>query len=59
MALSMASILLQPCSGMTSGKYVAVKVCFDVTLGKYAEDESGEGVSDELAVRSDGWANVM
>lgn len=54
MALSIASILFQPCSGITSGRYVAVKDGLDVTLGKYAEDESGDGVSDELSARRDG-----
>lgn len=39
---------------MTSGRYVAENDCFEVILGRYEEEESGDGVSDELVLRSDG-----
>jgi len=57
----MASILFQPWSGMTSGRYVAEKVCLEVTrvVGRYDEDESGEGVPDEGAGSKDGCGNVI
>jgi len=31
----------------------------DVILGRYDDEESGDGVPDELDGRSDGWGNVM
>lgn len=39
-ALSTASILVQPCSGMTSGRYVAVKGRFEE---KREEKREGDG----------------
>jgi len=56
----MASTLSQPWSGITSGKYVAENVCFEVMRGKKRDEESGEGVSDEdvVSCREDGWENV-
>jgi len=47
MALSMASILSHPCSGITSGKYVAEKDCLEVILGRLKDEENGDGVSED------------
>jgi hypothetical protein len=47
MALSMASTLLHPCSGMTSGRYVAEKTRFvdlDLLERRLEEEDKGEGV---------------
>lgn len=41
-ALSIASILSHPCSGMTSGRYVAEKDCLDVKRGRDGVLENGE-----------------
>jgi hypothetical protein len=60
-ALSIASSLSQPCSGITSGRYVAEKVCFEVRRGKEGDEENGEGASDDEAVddcNDDGCENV-
>lgn len=59
-ALSTASILSHPCSGITSGRYVAVNDCFDVSRVRLPEDENGEDVSeeDDWDVK-DGCGNVM
>lgn len=59
MALSMASNLSHPCSGMTSGRYVAEKDCFDVNLGRYDEEESGEGVVDEEVGSNEGCLKLI
>lgn len=57
MALSIASILSHFCSGMTSGRYVAVKVFLDdiLAVGRLVLDESGEGVLEEDVESRDGW----
>jgi len=39
---------------MTSGRYVAENDCLDVIRGRYDDEETGDGVSDELELRSDG-----
>lgn len=60
MALSIASNLSHPCSGMTSGRYVAVNFFLDVTLGRFGVEEKGDGASDvESCVNVEGWGNVM
>ena len=60
MALSMASILVQPWSGMTSGRYVAEKErCFAVRRGRWEDDDSGEGAEDEGGERRDGCGKVI
>lgn len=48
MALSIALTLSHPCSTMTSGKYVAERVCLELRRGKKEEEENGEG-GDESA----------
>lgn len=61
MALSIASILSHPWSGMTSGRYVAENDCLDVNRGRLGVDELGDGVSDvgvDVAM-SEGCGNVM
>lgn len=60
-ALSTASSLSQPCSGMTSGRYVALNVWRELTRGRgrYVDDDSGDGAPDsELDASSAGCANV-
>lgn len=60
-ALSTASSLSQPCSGITSGKYVAENVCFEVRRGKKGDEDNGEGDSDSDAAddcNDDGCENV-
>jgi hypothetical protein len=44
---------------MTSGRYVAEKVCLGVSRGRNDEDERGDGVPDEDVVRSEGCENVI
>ncbi len=62
MALSMASILSQPCSSATSGRYVAENECFrTLRVATEDPDESGEGADDgegETGM-SDGCGNEM
>ena len=60
-ALSTASSLSQPWSGITSGRYVAENVCFEVSRGKKGDEESGEGDSDDDSAddcNDDGCENV-
>ena len=46
---------------MTSGRYVAEKTCRDAmgVVGKFEDEESGDGVSDEGAGSSDGCEKVI
>ena len=62
MALSMASILSQPCSSATSGRYVAEKECLrTLRVGAEDPDESGEGAygGEGATGMSEGCGNVM
>lgn len=48
MALSTASVFVHSCSGITSGRYVAVKVRLDEERrGRKREDDRGDGVLDD------------
>ena len=44
---------------MTSGRYVAVKVCLEVTRGRLLEEEVGEGVSEEGEAMREGCGKEM
>lgn len=56
----MASIFSHPCSGMTSGRYVAEKDCLEVILGRLKDDENGDGVSEEGKDETrEGWGKVI
>lgn len=46
-ALSTASILSQPWAGITSGRYVAVKVRLEVKRGRNEEEEKGDEAEDD------------
>ena len=55
MALSIASSFVHPCSGMTSGRYVAenLRLCDSRVEGRYCWDESGDGTDEDDDVTDD------
>jgi len=57
-ALSTASTLSQPWSGMTSGRYVAVRMSLELNRGRYADEDSGEGVFEDGGY-NDGFGKLM
>lgn len=59
MALSIASLLSHPCSTITSGKYVAERVCLDLRRGKKEEEENGEGGDESAEGYIDGFGKLM
>jgi hypothetical protein len=57
-ALSTASALSQPWSGMTSGRYVAVRVSLELNRGRYADEDNGEGALEDGGY-NDGFGKLM